>query len=341
MERGTAPDAAALRSMMVGYEAAQVIYVAAKIGIADLIGDGSRTSRELAELTGAHETSLRRVLLALASLGVLADLGDRRFELTPRGRLLRSTAPGSLRRAALLAGERSYRAWGGLLHSVETGETAFKHVFGMGTFEYMAEHPALAAIYNDAMSASAEERAAAVVKAYDFSRFRSVADVGGGLGALLGAILVAHPALRGVIVERESVTAGIPQRLADAQVAARCDVVVGDFFQALPAGADAYLLSHIVHNWDDERAGAILRRCRAAMTRAGTLLVVEQVLPEQVEASVAAQRALMADLHMMVVTGGQERTEAEYGALLAGSGFELRRVIPTAIGESILEAMPA
>ena len=341
MERGTASDAAALRSTMVGYEAAQVVYVAAKLGIADHIGDGSRTSRELAELTGAHEISLHRVLLALASLGVLADLGERRFGLTPRGRLLRSTTPGSLRRAALLAGQRSYRAWGGLLHSVQTGETAFKHVFGMGTFEYMAQHPDLAAIYNDAMSASAEEHAAAVVQAYDFSRFRSVADVGGGLGALMGAILIAHPALRGVILERESVAAEIPRRLAEAGVAARCEVAAGDFFRSVPADADAYLLSHIVHNWDDERAGVILKRCRAAMTAAGTLLVVEQVLPEHVEASGTAQRALMADLHMMVVTGGQERTAAEYRALLAGSGFDLRRIIPTAIGESILESTPA
>ena len=341
MEAGAAAqDAAVLRSMMVGYEAAQVIYVAAKLGIADHIGDGSPNSQELAERTGAHEASLHRVLLALASLGVLADLGDRRFRLTPRGRLLQSTAPGSLRRAALLAGERSYRAWGGLPHSVETGETAFKHVFGMGTFEYMAQNPALAAIYNDAMSASAEEHAAAVVKAYDFSRFHSVTDVGGGLGALLVAILVAHPALRGVILERESVAAGIPRRLADAHVAARCEVVAGDFFQTVPAGADAYLLSHIVHNWDDERAGVILKRCRAAMSPAGTLLVVEQVLPERIEPTVSAQRALMADLHMMVVTGGQERTETHYRALLAGAGFALRRVIPTSIGESIVEARP-
>jgi hypothetical protein len=334
-------EATALRSMMVGYETAQVIYVAAKLGIADLIGDDTRTSRELAERTAAHEAALHRVLSALASLGLLTDLGDRRFGLTERGRYLQSATPGSLRRAALLAGERSYRAWGGLLHSVETGETAFEHVFGMRTFEYMAQHPELAGIYNDAMSASAEERAAAVVGAYDFSRFRSIADVGGGHGALLTAILTAHPTLRGVILERASVVAGIHQRLASAGVAGRCEVVPGDFFRAVPAGADAYLLSHIIHNWDDTRCAVILRNCRAAVAETGTLLIIEQVLPARVEATAGAQRALMADLDMMVVTGGQERTEGEYRALLAASGFALRRVIATPVAESLLEATPA
>jgi orsellinic acid C2-O-methyltransferase len=333
-------EASVLRSMMVGYEAAQVIYVAAKLGIADLIGDTRPTSRELAQRAGAHEGALHRMLLGLASLGILADLGDGRFELTERGRYLRSTTPGSLRRAALLAGERSYRAWGGLLHSVETGETAFQHVFGMRTFEYMAENPILAGIYNDAMAASAEVRAGAVVKAYDFSRFRSIADVGGGYGALLAAILAAHPSLRGVILERTSVAAGIHRRLGDAGVAGRYEVVAGDFFQTVPAGADAYLLSHIIHNWDDERCAVILNNCRAAMAATGTLLLVEQVLPARVEASPSAQRALMADLHMMVITGGRERTEAEYRALLAGSGFGLRRVVATPVDESVLEAAP-
>jgi hypothetical protein len=327
--------------MMVGYEAAQVIYVAARLGIADLVGDEARSSRELAESTGTREGALYRVLRALASLGILTDLGDRRFGLTDRGRYLRSTMPGSLRRAALLAGERSYRAWGGLLHSVESGETAFEHVFGMRTFEYMAQNPALAGIYNDAMAASAEERAASVVGTYDFSVFRAIADVGGGNGTLLAAILQAHPTLEGVVLERPSLAPAIHQRLAEAGVAGRCRVMAGDFFQAVPVGADAYLLSHIIHNWDDERSAVILQNCRAAMGSTGTLLLIEQVLPSRVEASVTAQRALMADLHMMVITGGRERTEAEYGELLAASGFRLRRVIGTPMGESVVEAVPA
>jgi O-methyltransferase len=340
MSEAGAREATVLRAMMVGYEAAQVIYVAARLGIADLVGDEARTSGELAESTGTHEGALHRVLLALASLGVLTDLGNHRFELTERGRHLQSATPGSLRRAALLAGERSYRAWGGLLHSVQTGETAFEHVFGMRTFEYMTHHPDLAGIYNDAMAASAEERATAVVGTYDFSACRTIADIGGGYGALLGAILKAHPTFRGIVLERPSVMAGIHQRLAAAGLAGRCEVVAGDFFQAVPAGADAYLLSHIIHNWDDERSASILRNCRAAMASTGRLLLIEQVLPSRVDASPVTQRALMADLHMMVITGGRERTEVEYGELLAASGFRLRRAIATPVGESIVEAIP-
>jgi hypothetical protein len=341
MSQAGASEATILRSMMVGYEAAQVIYVAARLRIADLFGDGTRTGQELAESTGAHEGALNRLLRALASLGVLADLGGGRFGLTDRGRYLQSATPGSLRRAALLAGERSYRAWGGLLHSVESGETAFEHVFGMRTFEYMAQNPELARVYNDAMAASAEERAAGVVGTYQFSAFRTVADVGGGDGTLLAAILQAHPTMAGILLERPSLAPVVHERLEATGVAGRCRVVAGDFFQAVPAGADVYLLSHIIHNWDDERSAAILRNCRAAMGPAGVLLLVEQVLPPQVDASATAQRALMADIHMMVITGGQERTKAEYEKLLASAGFRLTQVIGTPGGESVVEAAAA
>jgi hypothetical protein len=245
-----------------------------------------------------------------------------------------------VRAAALLAGERSYRAWGGLLHSVQSGQTAFAHVFGMGTFEYMAQNPAVRAIYDDAMSASTGSRAAGVVGAYDFSPFRVVADVGGGHGTLLAAILRANPGVTGILFERPSLAAGIDRLLGDAGVGARCQVVTGDFFQSVPAGADAYVLSHIIHNWDDERSAVILRNCRAAMAPAGRLLLLEQVMPERVEASEAGQRGTMADLHMMVITGGRERTEKEYAALLSSAGFRLRRVIGTPVAESVIEAVP-
>ena len=332
--------AAALRAMIAGYEAAQTIYVAARLDLADLIARGMTSSRELAEATGSDEGALHRVLRALASLGVLKDVGDRRFELTERGRCLQAAAPGSVRAAALLAGERSYRAWGGLLHSVQSGQTAFERVFGMGTFEYMTQNPAVRAIYDDAMSASSASRAAGVVGAYDFSPFRVVADVGGGHGTLLAAILRANPGVKGILFERPSLAAGMDRLLGDAGVGARCQVVTGDFFQSVPAGADAYVLSHIIHNWDDERSAVILRNCRAAMAPAGRLLLLEQVLPERVEASEAGQRGVMADLHMMVITGGRERTEKEYSVLLSSAGFRLRRVIGTPVAESVIEAVP-
>lgn len=337
---GSSKDVAALRAMIAGYEAVQALYVAAKLDLADLVARGTTSSRELAALTGSDETALHRVLRALASLGVLADVGDRRFELTERGRFLQAAAPGSVRAAALLAGERSYRAWGGLLHSVQSGQTAFEHVFGMGTFEYMTQNPVIAAIYNDAMSASSAARAASVVTTYDFSSFRVVADVGGGHGTLLAAILRANPGVKGILFERPALAPGIERLLGDAGVAARCGIVTGDFFQSVPAGADAYILSHIIHNWDDARSDVILRNCRAAMAAAGRLLLLEQVMPERVEASEAAQRGVMADLHMMVITGGRERTELEYSALLSSAGFRLHRVIGTPAAESIIEAVP-
>jgi hypothetical protein len=327
--------------MITGYELVQAIYVAAKLGIADLLADGPRACGDLAKATETDEGGLYRTLRALAGAGVFADLGSRRFGLTPHARHLQAAVPGSLRAVALLAGERSYRAWGGLLHSVKTGQTAFEHVFGMGTFEYMAQNPDLAEIYNDAMTAASVERAAAVVRAYDFSAFRTIVDVGGGHGTLLAAILQAHPALQGILLERPSVAPGAQQHLERAGLAARCRVLACDFFRSIPGASDACLLSHIIHNWDDSRSEAILKNCRAAMPSTGRLLLVEKVMPEQVEASGAMQRTLMADLHMMVITGGRERTETEYQALFASAGFRLSRVIRTQAGESIIEGLPA
>jgi hypothetical protein len=334
-------DVAPLRSLITGYEASQVIYVAARLGVADLLAGGPRTAEELTEALRVDAGALRRVLQALAALGLLTHLGGSRYAITASGTRLREGVPGSLRAVALLAGERSYRAWGGLLHSVQTGETAFRHVFGMGTFEYMAAHPEIAAFYNEAMAAGAAERATAVVAAYDFSGDGTVVDVGGGHGALLVAILSAHRGVRGVLFERESVTAGARARIEAAGLDSRCTVVAGDFFQSVPGDGGVYLLSHIIHNWDDQRSVRILANCRAAMAPRAKLLILEQVLPERFEPSRAAVQASMADLHMLAITGGQERTAGEYQRLLAAAGFTLTRVIGTVVPESLVEGVPA
>ncbi|HEX2499958.1 MAG TPA: methyltransferase [Methylomirabilota bacterium] len=333
-------DAARLRSLITGYEASQVIYVAARLGVADLLGEEPRTAEELAEALHVDAGALQRVLHALAALGLLAHLGESRYALTGSGGRLRAGVPGSLRAVALLSGERSYRAWGGLLHSVRTGETAFPHVFGMGTFEYMAAHPEVAGFYNEAMAAGAAERAAAVVAAYDFSGGGTVVDVGGGHGTLLIAILSANPAARGVLFERESAAVGARARIEEAGLGSRCAVVTGDFFHSVPGDGRVYLLSHIVHNWDDQRCGTILANCRAAMSPRAKLLVLEQVLPERFEPSREAVRASMADLHMLAITGGQERTAGEYRRLFAAAGFSLTSVIGTAVAESLVEGIP-
>jgi hypothetical protein len=342
MTPGTGPaDVARLRSLITGYEASQVIYVAARLGVADLLAAEPRTAQDLADTLHVDAGALERVLHALAALGLLAHVSGNRYVTTGLGSCLRAGVPGSLRAVALLAGERSYRAWGGLLHSVRTGETAFRHVFGTGTFEYMAAHPEIAGFYNEAMAAGAAERAAAVVAAYDFSGGGTVVDVGGGHGTLLAAILAAHPARRGILFERETVAIGARARIEAAGLGARCAVVAGDFFESIPGGGDVYLLSHIVHNWDDRRSGTILANCRTSMSPGAKLVVLEQVLPERFEPSPEAVRASMADLHMLAITGGQERTAGEYRRLFAVAGLSLTRVVPTAVAESLIEGVPA
>jgi hypothetical protein len=308
--------------------------------VADHLAAGPRTAEDLAETLRVEAGALNRLLHALAALGLLSHFGESRYAITDAGARLRDGVPGSLRTVAILSGDRSYRAWGGLLHSVMTGETAFRHVFGMGTFEYMAAHPEIAGFYNEAMAASAAERSDAVVSAYDFSRAGTVVDVGGGYGALLIAILAAHPGVRGVLFERESVVDGARARIEAAGLGTRCAVEVGDFFRSVPSGGGLYLLSHIIHNWDDQRSGHILANCRAAMSLQARLLILEQVLPERFEASRAAVQAAMADLHMLAITGGQERTAAEYRRLLTAAGFTLGTVTGTAVAESLIEAIP-
>ena len=334
------PEVPSLRSLITGYEASQVLYVAARLGVADLLAAGPRTAEALAEALGADAGALHRVLHALAALGLLAHLGESRYALAESGGRLRDGVPGSLRAVALLSGERSYRAWGGLLHSVRTGETAFRHVFGMGTFDYMAAHPEIAGFYNEGQAAGAAERTAAVVAAYDFSGSGTVVDIGGGHGTLLIAILSANSGARGVLFERESVAVGARTRIEAAGLGSRCSVVPGDFFQSVAGGGDVYLLSHVIHNWDDQRGASILASCRAAMSPGAKLLILEQVLPERFVPSRAAVQAAMADLHMLAITGGQERTAGQYRELLAGAGFKLTSVTPTAVAESLIEGVP-
>jgi hypothetical protein len=210
---------------------------------------------------------------------------------------------------------------------VKTRETAFRHVFGMDSFAYMAENPEIAGFYNEAQTAGAAERTAAVVAAYDFSRVGTVIDVGGGHGTLLIAILSSNPGVGGVLFERESVAVGARSHIEAAGLSSRCAVETGDFFRSVPRDGGIYLLSHIIHNWDDQRCGKVLANCRAAMLRGARLLILEKVLPERFEQSPVTLLSAMADLHMLVITGGRERTVEEYRRLLAAAGFTLTNVI--------------
>jgi hypothetical protein len=321
--------------MMSGYWVAQALYVAATLGVADRLRDGPETAEALASATGAHAGSLFRLLRALSSLGVLAQDGQGRFALTPLGAALQS-GPGTARAMVLHLGERpSWNAWGELLHCVRTGQTAFPRANGQEVFAYYGAHPESAEPFNQAMTEYSEAVSAAVVRAYGFSGISTLVDVGGGHGSLLAAILEANPRLKGIVFDLPEVVAGARVRIEAEGLGGRCELAGGDFFASVPSGADAYILKAIIHDWDDERALAILRNVHGAMAAEGKLLLAELVVPPGGEGALSK----LSDLHMMVMTGGRERTEAEYGALLGAAGFRLTRIIPTESLVSVIEGV--
>jgi hypothetical protein len=321
----------ALRRLVNGYQVTQAIHVAAALGIADLLRDGPRDSDALAAQTDSHAPSLHRVLRALASVGVLHEDDDGRFALTAIGECLRSDAAEPVRGWAAFVGRPyHFQAWSALLHGVRTGESPFRSVHGTDVWDYRVAHPEEGAIFNAAMTDIMLRANAHLLAAYDFARFATVVDVGGGRGAFLGAVLDANPAMRGILVDQPHVVAG-------AVVGDRCEVVGGSFFEALPEGADAYLLKAVLHDWEDDDALRILARCRAAIPDHGVLLVVERDLGAPNEGA----DAKFADLNMMVGPGGRERTYDEFATLFAAGGFELVDATPSAIGLSVFEARPA
>lgn len=324
------------KQMTNGYWATQIIYVAAKLGIADLLSSGPLGIQALAESTETHAPSLYRLIRALAGLGVVRENEDGDYETTPLGRCLARGSAGALRARAILNGEEWYAAWGGLLQSVRTGETAFDHIIGKPFFEHLTANATSAAVFNEVMASSTEGAARAVAEAYDFSRFKTIVDVGGGTGAFLAGILQANPHARGVLFDQPDVVAAAGGPLTSAGVADRCDVVGGDFFEAVPGGGDVYMLSWIIHDWDDERSTAILKKCREAMAPDARLLVIEQVIPPGNEPSLSK----LYDLHMLVLSGGRERREDEYRDVLTASNLQLARIIPTGVPRSVIEALP-
>jgi O-methyltransferase/methyltransferase family protein len=336
MSRAEPPPSVQLRRLVAGYQVTQAIHVAATLGIADLLADGPRTSDELARATAAHTDALYRLLRALASVGVLHEEDGRRFTLTPLGEGLRSEAPDSLAGWAAFVGRPYYwSAWSSLEHSVRTGENAFRAVHGTDVWEYRSQRTDESAIFDRAMMALTRGVNRSVLDAYDFGRFATVVDVGGGNGTLLAALLAEYPQLHGVLFDQPHVVAGAPEVFAD--VAERCQVVGGSFFEAVPAGGDAYVLKSIVHDWEDAEATAILRVCRVAMAAGAALLVIERELGPPNE----APEAKFGDLNMLVAPGGRERTLAEYGRLFADAGFERGSATPTASGVTVIEAVAA
>jgi hypothetical protein len=326
-----------LTQMITGYWTSRAIYVAAKLRIADHLNDGPRAAEELASATGVRSGPLYRVLRALAGVGVFAQQADGRFLLNPLAAPLREDGSESLRALAVMVGEEQDRCWDDLLETVRTGATAFERLYSRPYFAYLGEHPEQAKIFDAAMTGFSGRAMRAMLDAYDLSGVATLADIGGGLGTNLTATLGRYPAMRGVLFDQPHVVERARPRLEEAGVAGRCVVEGGDFFEAVPRGADAYLLGHILHDWDDAKAGLILDNLRRAMPAGARLLAVEYVLPEGDGASFGK----LLDLHMMVALGGLERTEAEYRRLFAAHGFRLTRVVPTAGDISVVEGRPA
>jgi len=326
--------------LITGYWSSQLVFVAARLGLVDALATRPLTPEALAKRVGAHAPSLRRVLRALASLGVVAETTGGRFRLTSLGATLRSGQPGSLRDFALMMiDDYNWSAWAGLLDGVTSGALAFDRVHGMPIFAWLRQHPDKERIFAASMASISSVENPAIARAYDFGRLGSIVDVGGAHGHLLATVLRRHRRLRGILYDQPQVVAGAAAAgfVTAPDIAARCQVVGGDFFASVPAGADAYMMKYIIHDWDDERSLCILRNCREAMAAGGRVLVVDHVIPP----GNARSWGKLLDVNMLALTGGLERTREEFRDLLARAGLRLRRIVPTACPLSIVEAVAA
>jgi hypothetical protein len=335
------PDRTVLR-IAQGYQLSQALFVVAKLRVADFLVDGPSDVVRLGERAGARPAELRRVLRALVAAGVFLELPDGRFALNDEAEALRVDASGRARDVVLNFGEQMYRAFGELLHTVRTGETAFDHVYGMPVFEYYAEHPEAEA------SGSARMLARTLPVAREIAMLDVLpdqacvlVDVGGGVGTLLSHLLTSRPVLRAVLMERPGVLALAREHLAGQGLADRCELVVGDFFAAVPAGGDVYLLKSVLHDWDEAHCLDILRNCREAMHDHARLAIVEFVLPERMTAATPLLPGALLDLIMMAYVGGRERTQSEFARLLSEAGLQLDRVTELTSGPSVMIAIPA
>ncbi|WP_433469074.1 methyltransferase [Spirillospora sp. CA-128828] len=310
-----------LMDLAFGFMPAQIIYVAAEMGLADAFtGDEPRSSADLAKETGTHAPSLHRLLRGLTGLGVVEQHGPDLFALTAEGRRLRAGAPDSIRSLIMLfCGPEVWRTWGDMAETLRTGEYAWKRATGRTPFEFFESDAELSATFNRAMAEHTRDVVPGIIAGHDFGRYATVADLGGGDGTLLAAILRAKPGLRGVLFDLPAGLTAAPGTLEN--VADRAEIVPGDFFESVPEGADAYVLKSVIHDWHDEKAAAILRTCRAAMRPDARLLILEQVMPETLRPESAG--IVRNDLNMLVSTGGRERTEAEFRELLDGAGFSV------------------
>jgi len=326
---------AAMNRLIGAYRQSCCVGVAAELQIPERLAAGARTSADLATECGANELSLRRLLRALVAMEVLMETPSEHFGLTPLGEQLRADKLGPA--ARLFNSEFHVRSWAHMDHSVKTGDIAFDHLYGMDDWNFYATHPEEGALFDAAMSANTGPVITAIADAYDFSRFSRLADIGGGDGTLLAEILRRHPQNRGLLFDLPHVVERAKVRLRDMGVADRIQFVGGSFLESLPSGADAYLMKSIIHDWDDSHSAKIIERCRNAAVVGAHLLLIERVMPEQVEPR--HLEGLLMDLNMMVSNGGLERTEREFRTLMQRGGFRLERVVPTETVFCVLESV--
>ncbi|PQO47325.1 methyltransferase [Blastopirellula marina] len=324
-----------LMQMISGYQVSQVILTVGELGLADLVKDGPMSAEAMAKQCGASPERLYRLLRASASVGIFAETDPGVFVSTPLSEPLQSDHPFSLRPTALMMGGEHYGTWGRLTQAVTSSENAFEAGYGMPFFEYLGKNPESAAIFDAAMTSIHGRETEAILDVYDFSQFGVIADIGGGNGSKLVSVLSKHPEVRGMLFDLPHVVERAVPNFVAAGVNDRVQAVGGDFFAAVPAGADAYMMRHIIHDWDDEKSSLILKNCRAAMQPGQKLLLVEYVIPAGNDPFFGK----LLDLTMMLIPGGKERTEAEYRELLAGCGFQLDRVIPSEQPISVLESV--
>src|SRR5258708_3688690 len=317
-ESQTLPPHVQLIQMGTAFWVSRLVYAAAKLGLADQLEAGPMSAAELSSVTHTHAPSLHRLMRTLAGLGILTERDAQRFALTPLGEALKTGAPGSARATLIASGsEWSNGAWQQIMYSMETGKTGMEKAWNMPIFDYLAKHPDEAAQFSEAMVGIHGAEPPAVAAAYDFSGFETVVDVGGATGNLLAAILTQHAGPRGVLFDMPHVVCDAPALLNARGVAERVSIEAGDFFKTVPAGGDVYLLSHIIHDWNEDQCLTILGNCRRAMKPNSRLLIIEMVLPT----GDTPHMGKVFDMTMLVIPGGQERTDAEYATLLGKAGF--------------------
>ena len=335
--RGTQQDAQQLLQMANGFIFTAALYPIAKLKIADLLVDGPLPVTELAQKTGSNADALYRVLRLLASVGIFAESPGKAFALTPLSDCLRADAPGSMRDMVIFMGNPFHaKVWSQLSYSIGTGKPAIEHVYGKPAFEVIFGDPEIAYDFNMAMSSFSRQIAPALLEAYDFSGIGTLTDVAGGHGAILCEVLSRYPEMKGILFDIPNVIEEATCHICSLKMDHRCQTVAGDFFEQIPAGADAYYMQHIIHDWADEPALKILANCRRALEgrKNGRLIIVDSVVPETSEPHFSK----ILDLEMLLMPGGRERTEPEWRTLFHQAGFEITRIVPMQAAESVIEA---